>query len=60
MLVFEGTYHAPLLISDDVDIAQGTFTMQRRLRRQRGQCVNCGYDLREQTTQGCPECGWRR
>ena len=29
----------------------------RRLRRQRGLCVKCGYDLRSNTSGVCPECG---
>lgn len=30
---------------------------RRRLRRKRGQCLACGYDLRGSTTATCPECG---
>jgi hypothetical protein len=29
----------------------------RSLRRRRGLCVRCGYDLRDQMAPGCPECG---
>jgi hypothetical protein len=29
----------------------------RRRRRQRGLCLDCGYDLRGSTSQICPECG---
>jgi hypothetical protein len=29
----------------------------RRRRRQRGLCLDCGYDLRGNTSQRCPECG---
>jgi DMSO/TMAO reductase YedYZ heme-binding membrane subunit len=29
----------------------------RRLRRERGQCVRCGYDLRGNVSGVCPECG---
>jgi hypothetical protein len=29
-------------------------------RRRRGACLNCGYDLRGDFANGCPECGWRR
>ena len=25
-----------------------------------GRCVKCGYDLRGDMEQGCPECGWNR
>ncbi len=25
-----------------------------------GDCQECGYDLRDDFTTGCPECGWRR
>ena len=32
----------------------------RRLRLHRGRCPTCGYDLRDDFSQGCPECGWRR
>ena len=30
------------------------------LRRRRGVCPTCGYDLRGNLSAGCPECGWRR
>ncbi len=30
------------------------------LRRTRGRCPRCGYDLRGQLSSGCPECGWNR
>ncbi len=30
------------------------------VRRRCGRCLNCGYDLRGDLAQGCPECGWRR
>ncbi len=36
----------------------GTFTARRMIRRKRGRCIKCGYDLRG-TSGGevCPECG---
>ncbi|UCD76578.1 MAG: hypothetical protein JSV91_06570 [Phycisphaerales bacterium] len=30
------------------------------LRRKRGRCPDCGYDLRGDLATGCPECGWNR
>lgn len=30
------------------------------IRRLRGKCFKCGYDLRGSTDCGCPECGWGR
>lgn len=30
------------------------------IRRRRGRCVRCGYDLRGRLDAGCPECGWNR
>ena len=36
------------------------FTARRMIRRKRGHCIKCGYDLRESKDSGCPECGWRR
>lgn len=30
------------------------------LRRRRGQCPACAYDLKGDPTPGCPECGWNR
>lgn len=32
----------------------------RRVRRERGRCPACGYDLRGDLDGGCPECGWGR
>ena len=34
--------------------------IRRWVRRRRGQCPTCGYDLRGNVAEGCPECGWRR
>ncbi|MFG0329682.1 MAG: hypothetical protein ACF8PN_07270 [Phycisphaerales bacterium] len=31
--------------------------VRRSLRRRRGACVGCGYDLRATETGVCPECG---
>ena len=30
------------------------------IRRSRGCCTACGYDLRSEYSTGCPECGWNR
>ncbi|MEE9129209.1 MAG: hypothetical protein V3T84_04260 [Phycisphaerales bacterium] len=35
-------------------------TLRRIIRRKRGLCIKCGYDLRGDFSTGCPECGWRR
>jgi hypothetical protein len=32
----------------------------RALRRRRGRCPACGYDLQRDLIAGCPECGWNR
>lgn len=32
----------------------------RSMRRQRGRCPSCGYDLCGELSHGCPECGWAR
>ena len=34
--------------------------VRRHLRRRRGRCLKCGYDLRGDLAGGCPECGWNR
>jgi hypothetical protein len=31
--------------------------VRRRVRRKRGQCVACGYSLRDNVSEKCPECG---
>ncbi|MEE9128947.1 MAG: hypothetical protein V3T84_02945 [Phycisphaerales bacterium] len=36
------------------------FAARRFIRRKRGVCINCGYDLRGSEDKGCPECGWQR
>ena len=38
----------------------GPFTARRMIRRKRGRCIKCGYDLRGDFSAGCSECGWRR
>ena len=38
----------------------GPGAAQRTIRRKRGRCVKCGYDLRGDLDTGCPECGWNR
>ena len=38
----------------------GPITARRMIRRKRGHCIKCGYDLRGDFSSGCPECGWRR
>ena len=34
--------------------------LRRMIRRKRGRCIKCGYDLRGDFSAGCPECGWQR
>ncbi len=41
-------------------LISGPFALRRHIRRKRSLCVACGYDLRGNLSQGCPECGWRR
>ncbi len=38
------------------------FAVRRFIRRKRGLCIKCGYDLRGHSGGGgvCPECGWGR
>ena len=39
----------------------GLWLIARRwIRRMRGRCLACAYDLRRDYSHGCPECGWRR
>ena len=33
---------------------------RRWIRRRRGRCPQCDYDLRGNSGGGCPECGWKR
>ena len=35
----------------------GPFAARRIIRRKRGRCAKCGYDLRGAEHDGCPECG---
>ncbi len=41
-------------------LALAPVTARRIVRRKRGRCIKCGYDLRSDFSRGCPECGWRR
>ena len=38
----------------------GPLAVRRHIRRRRGRCLKCGYDLRGELDAGCPECGWGR
>ncbi len=38
-------------------VIPGPFALRRFLRRKRGLCVACGYDLRHADHEACPECG---
>ncbi len=38
----------------------GPRMVRRYVRRLRGRCLVCGYDLRGEFSSGCSECGWRR
>ena len=39
---------------------RGSCELRRFIRRKRGRCITCGYDLRGDLDHGCPECGWKR
>ena len=43
-----------------VGLRAGVMMTRRTIRKRRGQCMNCGYDLRGDRAGGCPECGWNR
>ncbi len=38
-------------------VTLGPFTARRMIRRKRGHCMKCGYDLRGAEHEVCPECG---
>ncbi|MCI0629594.1 MAG: hypothetical protein L0Y44_02940 [Phycisphaerales bacterium] len=38
----------------------GPRTIRRTIRRRRGRCLACGYNLQANLAPGCPECGWNR
>jgi len=38
----------------------GFASAKRAIRRKRGRCPRCGYDLRGNLSAGCSECGWER
>ncbi len=38
-------------------LSLGPFTARRMIRRKRGHCINCGYDLSHAEHDACPECG---
>lgn len=41
-------------------VTLGPFTARKVIRRKRGFCIECGYDLRGDFSTGCPECGFGR
>ena len=38
----------------------GVASAKQAIRRARGRCPMCGYDLRGALEKGCSECGWNR
>ncbi len=38
----------------------GPSVLRPIIRRRRGRCIKCDYDLRGDLDAGCPECGWNR
>ncbi len=38
-------------------VIPGPFALRRIIRRKRGLCVSCGYDIRHADHDACPECG---
>lgn len=46
-----------VLLGLPLHLAFAYYGMRRTLRRRRGQCVHCGYDLRNSPQQRCSECG---
>ena len=54
-------YGAVLALGPSLLIAAIAVPLVRQsLRAKRGRCLACGYDLRGNLSQGCPEWGWRR
>jgi hypothetical protein len=41
-------------------VTLGPFELRRLVRQAAGRCLRCGYDLRGEYEEGCPECGWAR
>ncbi len=39
-------------------VIPGPFALRRHIRRKRGLCVACGYDLGHADHEACPECGY--
>lgn len=57
----------PGTVVNSVVFGAGVFSLvvglraaRRSVRRARGACPACGYDLRHGFLAGCPECGWNR
>ncbi len=52
-MIFDSGYGWPLLsMWSSIDAERGW-------RGLRGRCHSCGYDLRNDLSAGCPECGWQ-
>ncbi len=49
----EGDFYAAILWV----LIPGPFALRRLIRRRRGLCLACGYDLRHGEHEACPECG---
>ncbi len=60
ILVNTVLYAVILWVSTIGAVALHRFTFRHHIRRKRGLCPMCGYDLRGELDAGCSECGWVR
>ena len=55
-LAADTAFYAALLLL----VIPGPRFARQWVRRRRGRCESCGYDLRGDYSDGCSECGWQR
>ena len=55
-MIVNELFYCTVIVLSYVGWIQG----RRAIRRRRGRCQQCAYDLRGDLSTGCPECGWKR